>query len=89
MSGIVLAAYREFSSREQLLAESGLSKPKRVREVIKAALGKITRTEIMEKCPNISSVTVERALNKLVKSGKVLKIGGGRYTAYAWNREDE
>ena len=43
----------------------------------------------MEKCPNISRVTVERALNELVKSGKVLKIGGGRYTAYVWNWEDK
>lgn len=89
MLGIVIAAYQEFSSRVQLLAANGLSKPERVREVIKAALGRITRTEIMEKCPDISRVTVERALNELVKSGKVLKIGGGRYTAYVWNWEDE
>ena len=28
------------------------------------------------------------ALN-MVKKGEVLKIGGGRYTAYVWNRENE
>lgn len=89
MLGVITAAYRDFSTRVQLLAVSGLSKPERVREVMKATLGKITRTEIMEKCPDISRVTVERTLNELVKSGKVLKIGGGRYTAYVWNREDE
>ena len=43
----------------------------------------------MEKCPDISRVTVERALTSMVKKGEVLKIGGGRYTAYVWNRENE
>lgn len=87
MLGIIVAAYRDFSSRVQLLKTSGISKPERIREVIKDTLGKITRAEIMEKCPDISQVTVERTLTDLVKQGEVLKIGGGRYTAYAWNRE--
>lgn len=43
----------------------------------------------MEKCPDISRVTVERALTDMVKKGEILKIGGGRYTAYIWNRENE
>ncbi|MDE7021917.1 MAG: hypothetical protein K2P23_13615 [Lachnospiraceae bacterium] len=34
-------------------------------------------------------ITVQRALAELVDSGEVLKIGGGRYTKYAWNRENE
>ena len=89
MLGIIVAAYREFSSRVQLLAVSGMSKPERIREIIKETLGKITRAEIMEKCPDISRVTVERTLTELVKQGEVLKIGGGRYTAYTWNREKE
>ena len=49
----------------------------------------LTKTEIMTKCPDISQVTVQRALNDLVKSGEIIKIGGGRYTAYTWNREAE
>ena len=89
MLGVVVAAYREFSARVQVLITSGYSKPERVREVIKATLGKITKTEILQKCPDIAQVTVQRALNELVKSGQVIKIGGGRYTAYTWNRERE
>ena len=49
----------------------------------------MTRAQIMEKCPDISRVTVERALTDMVKKGEILKIGGGRYTAYIWNRENE
>ena len=87
--GVVVAAYREFSSRVKLIATSNMSKPERVREIIKETLGKITKTEIMEKCPDISPVTVQRALNDLAKSGEILKIGGGRYTAYMWNHNKE
>ena len=87
--GVVVAAYREFSSRVKLIATSNMSKPERIREIIKETLGKITKTEIMQKCPDISQVTVQRALNDLVTSGEILKIGGGRYTAYTWNHEKE
>lgn len=87
--GVILSAYREFSSRVKVLATSGLSKPERIRELIKDTLGKITKTQIMEKCPDISQVTVQRALNDLVTTGDILKIGGGRYTAYIWNHSKE
>lgn len=83
--GVVVGAYREFSSRVKLLVTSKMSKPERIREIIKNTLGKITKTEIMEKCPDISQVTVQRALNDMVTNREILKIGGGRYTAYMWN----
>ncbi len=87
--GVIVAVYREFSSRVKLIATSNMSKPERIREIIKETLGKITKTEIMKKCPDISQVTVQRALNDLVTSGEILKIGGGRYTAYTWNHNKE
>ena len=87
--GVIVAAYREFSSRVQLLTTKGLSKPDRIRELIKGTLGKITKTEIMEKCPDISQATVQRTLIELQKKGEIIKLSGGRYTAYIWNREKE
>jgi len=89
MLEVIVAAYRDFSSRVQLLATSGMSKPERIREIVRGSIGKMTRVQIMEKCPDISRVTVERALADMVKKGEILKIGGGRYTAYIWNRENE
>lgn len=89
MLGVLLSAYRDFSSRVKVLTTRGMSKPDRIREIIKDTLGKITKTEIMQKCPDISQVTVQRTLNDLVKSGDIIKIGGGRYTSYVWNREKE
>lgn len=86
--GTIVAAYREFSSRVQLLVTSGMSKPERIRELIKNTLGKITKTEIMEKFPDISQATVQRTLIDLQKKNEIIKLSGGRYTAYIWNRED-
>lgn len=89
MLGVIVNAYREFSSRVKLLNTSGLSKPDRVREIIKGTLGKITKTEILQKCPDISQVTVQRALNDLLKKGEIIKLSGGRYTSYVWNGEKD
>lgn len=89
MLGILSAAYRDFESRIEPLTAKGLSKPDRVREIIKNHLGRITKSEIMERCPDISQITVQRALEELLKSGKITKLSGGRYTSYIWNRERE
>ena len=89
MLGIVIAAYREFVSRVDVLITRGLSKPERVREIICSTTGKITKTQIMKQCPDISQKTVERALRELMDNGEIIKIGGGRYTSYTWNWEKE
>ena len=89
MLGIVVAAYREFSSRVELLTNKAFSKPDRVREVIRTTSGKITKSEILVKCPDISMTTVERALADMLEKREIIKIGGGRYTSYAWNYENE
>ena len=89
MLGTIVAAYRDFSSRVKVLVTSGMSKPERIRELIKGTFGRITKTEIMEQCPDISQATVQRTLIDLHKSGEIIKLSGGRYTAYIWNRENE
>lgn len=89
MLGIFVNAYKEFSSRVRLLTSREFSKPDRIREIIKGTIGTITKSEIMKKCPDISQVTIQRALANLLDNGEIVKIGGGRYTKYTWNREDE
>lgn len=89
MLGILVSVYREFDERIKNIPSKGVSKPERIRELIKSNLGKITKSEIMEQCPDISQVTVQRTLSNLLKSGDILKISGGRYTSYVWNGENE
>lgn len=80
--GIMLKAYNEFESRVEHLKHRSLSKPDRVKAVINQKVGKITKKEIMELCPDISKVTVERTLTELVKSGYIAKVGAGPSTGY-------
>ena len=87
MLSVIAAAYREFASRVEILVTKGLSKPGRVREIFKGTTGQLTKKEIMDQCPDISQKTVERALMELMVSREIIKIGGGRYTSYIWNRE--
>lgn len=83
--GVILKAYREFAQRVDLVTTEKLSKTARVREIIKSHVGTITKSEIMEACPDVSQITAQRALSEMIDSGEILKIGGGRYTKYAWN----
>ena len=80
--GILQKAYYEFEERVTHLQHRGLSKPERIRAVIDRKVGKITKQEIIQSCPDISKITIERTLTSLVKSGYLVKIGAGRSVAY-------
>lgn len=88
MLGVIVAAYRSFESRVGLLTNDKIKKTDRVREVIRNHIGAITKAEILEQCPDISEITVERSLLELKNEGLIIKIGGGRYTKYVWNYEE-
>lgn len=87
MLGMILAAYRDFAERVELVYLKDTSKPDIVRETIKNNIGTITKTELMKRCPGISQTTIQRTLKQLQDSGEIIKLGGGRYTSYTWNRE--
>lgn len=80
--GILIKAYDEFENRVDYLKYRKMSKPDRIKEVFDKKVGKITKKDIMDICPDISKVTVERTLTSLVKSGYIVKIGAGPSTAY-------
>ena len=58
--GVIVAAYRAFDDRLKLLKNSGNSKSARIRELIHAHVGKITKSEIITsgqlvlKCPTFN-----------------------------------
>jgi len=65
-----------------LLQDRKLSKPYRIRAVIDDRTVKITQKEIMDICPNISKITIERTLNALLKASQIDKVGSGPATGY-------
>lgn len=84
--GVILAAYRDFKDRVELIRDNNMSKPERIAKLIKEKYGEITKTEILKKCQDISQITVQRTLAELLEKGDIIKISGGRYTKYVWNR---
>ena len=85
--GIILKAYDEFESRVEHLKHRALSKPDRIKAYIDKSIGKFTKREIMEFCPDISKVTIERTLTELVKSKYITKVGTGPATGYIRNNQ--
>ncbi len=81
--GVVLKAYKEFAARLDGLVHERTSKSDRIRNVIAAAEGTISKREILEKCPDISVVTISVALKRLCDEGFICKTGNGRNAAYA------
>lgn len=86
MLGIIKSAYKMFSERVEHLITKSISKPERVRRFIENKLGKVTKKDIMDACPDISVTTIEKALGELVKDGAIIKIGNGRGTKYVYKR---
>lgn len=86
--GILLKAYNEFEDRVEYLSHRKMSKPERIKAVIEQKVGTITKKEIMERCPDISKVTVERTLTDLVKRGTLQKIGAGPATGYVLTQKE-
>ena len=80
--GIFLKAYQEFQERVEHLHGKSLSKPDRIRQVFGKRLGKITKSDIVALCPDISLSTIERTLKEMLDNGEIQKIGSGRGTGY-------
>lgn len=85
---VILSAYKEFSSRVELMQDRSLSKPERIRKLFDSTLQKLSKRMIIEKCPDISTSTVELTLAALLKEGYIIKTGAGKNTAYIRNTEE-
>lgn len=82
MLGIIVKSYNEFEDRVGYLRRRKISKPERIKTVIERAVGKISKKEISQACPDISLTTIERTLADLLAAGFIEKTGIGRSTAY-------
>lgn len=87
--GIVLSAYREFSSRVEYLSLKKTTALERVERIVRDFPGRIAKQEIMARCPDLSQASVELALGKLVSGGVIRRVGGGRYSGYVYDNRGE
>ena len=81
MLRIILAAYRDFEERIELVSEK-LPAKEIVRRAVYSKIGKLSKSDIAELCPSIGTKSVELALKQLVEEGILLKKGSGRATFY-------
>lgn len=79
--GTVLAAYKDFSERAELV-EIKLSATEMVRRASKNKIGRFNKQDIRELCPTLSDSSIEGALRKMVAAGELKKEGSGKSTRY-------
>ncbi len=82
--GVILNAYKEFSSRFEYIINNKLTATQRITILFKESYVPINKSYILEKCPDISETTVERVLSTLLKDKKIEKISNGKLTKYKW-----
>lgn len=80
--GTILAAYRDFENRVNVVSKK-MSAFEIVKKAVDSKLGKFTKSDIMELCPEIGRASVENALKRLCDDGKIEKHGGGRSSFYS------
>ena len=80
--GLLLKCYRTFEERITDVIGTRMSKPDRIRAAIDRTIGKFTKAQLLETCPDISETTMERAFKQFLDSGIIRKIGAGRGAAY-------
>ncbi len=79
--GTIIAAYRDFEDRVNIVGHK-MSALQMVEKAIKSKIGKFTKSDIMELCPEIGRGSVEQSLKTLCDKGLIKKEGSGRATFY-------
>ena len=79
--GIILAAYKDFEDRFNIIEEK-LPAVEIVRKATMNKLGRFTKQDIRDLCPSLSLSSVEGSLRKLVAEGELKREGTGKSTCY-------
>ena len=79
--GVILAAYRDFEERVNLFGTK-MTAREMVEKAVKSKIGKFTKSDIMELCPEIGKGSVENSLKAMCEEGLIKREGKGRATFY-------
>ena len=74
--------YKELDQRFSVINGKKLKKNERIEQTVLNSVLPVSKAEICEILPDVSVTTVEEVLGKLVKAGKVQKLGQSRSTKY-------
>ncbi len=81
MLGIIIAAYREFEERIDIIGVKSTAYDV-VKTAVDLTIGKFTKNDMIEKCPSIGKSSVEQSLKKLCMDDYIVKMGSNKNTFY-------
>lgn len=79
---IICACYKELDTRFVAGGAARVPKSQQVEALVMAAFVPISKREIAQRLPDVSVTTIERVLGRLVKEGRVERIGSYRDARY-------
>lgn len=74
-------AYDDFEKRVERITKK-LSAYDTVKKALDVKLGKVTKSDVAELCPLLSTSSIEKVLAKMVEEGKLEKGGSGKNSFY-------
>ena len=80
--GILIKAYTELEERLKGTGSHTSGKSDRIRLLFETSLNPLRKSDIAERCPDISLTTIERTLKAMLDTGLISRIGKGRSSAY-------
>lgn len=82
MLGVFLATYRDFELRVVVIFDAKMTKEERIRKFADEKVGLLSKTEIVQSCPDIAATTIEKILSEMKREGIVKTVGAGRGTKW-------
>ena len=78
----LFACYKELDKRFATVNSKKVNKTSRIEATILNSVLPISKKEISDILPDVSVTTIETVLGKMLKEGRILKIGEGKNTKY-------
>ena len=75
--------YKELDKRFANVNGKKISKKNRIEQTVLDSVLPISKAEICELLPDVSPTTVEAVLGRMIKDGRITKLGQARATKYA------
>jgi Fic family protein len=76
--GIILAAYRELDQRLGIVQQTRMTKKDRIRMAVEQQIGLFSKSDLMQQCPDIARITIEKTLAEMKAEGLIEPVGAGR-----------
>lgn len=74
--------YKELDKRFSTVGGKVISKTERIEQIVLNSVLPVSKAEICEFLPDVSTTTVEAVLGRMIKSGELKKLGQARATKY-------